>query len=145
MTPGRAEVCGGPNCSVLSARSALSRPSLSGWVADTGGAIDRVYAADKDLNFEEVDEDDLSWDVVGSDVTWTVHLSNADLANDLLRVPRPISELIAANLHTVGREQILVMLRHDGNPESRAWSLLDSEGHLTARWPLGAWPVPRCA
>lgn len=110
-----------------------------GWVAYTGGAIDRVSAVDADLDLEEVDEDDLSWDVVGSDVTWTVHLSDADLDYDRLRVPKRISELIAANLHTVGQGRILVLLRHDGDPESREWSLLDGEGHLAARWPLGAW------
>ncbi len=110
-----------------------------GWVAYTGGAINRVDTGGKDLNLEEIDEDDLSWDVVGSDVTWTVHLSNADLDSDRLRVPKRISELIAANLHTVGQDRILVLLRHDGDPESRDWSLLDGEGHLTARWPLGAW------
>jgi hypothetical protein len=110
-----------------------------GWVAYTGGAIDRVHADDNDLNLGEGDEDDLSWDVVGSDATWTVHLSNADLDNDRLRVPRPISELIAANLHTVGQDQILFLLRHDGDQESREWTLQDGEGHLTARWPLGAW------
>jgi hypothetical protein len=110
-----------------------------GWVAHTGGAIDRVSAVDADLDLEEVDEDDLSWDVVGSDATWTVHLSNADLDNDRLRVPKRISELIAANLHTVGQDRILVLLRHDGDPESREWSLLDGEGHLTVPWPLGAW------
>jgi hypothetical protein len=107
-----------------------------GWVAYTGGTIDRAPAADEGLN---LDEDDLSWDVVGSDATWTVHLSNADLDNDRLRVPKSISELIAANLHTVGQDQILVLLRHDGDPESREWSRLDGEGHLTTQWPLGAW------
>ena len=109
-----------------------------GWVAHTGGVIDRVLA-DEDLNLDDVDEGDLSWNVVGSDITWTAHLSNADLDNDRLRVPMRISELIAANLHTVGQDQILVLLRHDGDPESREWSRLDGEGHLTARWPLGMW------
>ena len=110
-----------------------------GWVAYTGGVIDRVPETNDDLNLDEVDQDDPAWDLVGSDVTWTVHLSNADLDNDRLRVPKQISELICANLYTVGQDRILVRLRHDGDRESRAFSRLDGGGHLTAVWPLGAW------
>lgn len=108
-----------------------------GWVAYTGGGIDRVPAADEDLELDD-EEDDLAWEVVNSDASWTVHLTNADLDRDRLRVPKPISELVAANLHTVGQDQILVLLRHDGDPESRSWSRLN-DGHLSTTWPLGVW------
>lgn len=110
-----------------------------GWVAYTGGEIERVPAADEDLELDDLDEDDLAWDVVGSDATWVVHLSNADLDGDRLRVPTPISELIAAHLHGVRQDRVLVLLRHDGDPETRAWSGRDADGHLSVAWPLGAW------
>lgn len=110
-----------------------------GWVAHTGGVIDRAPPIDEDLELDDEDDDDLSWEVVDSDATWTVHLTNADLDRDRLRVPKPISGLVVANLHTVGQDQILVLLRHDGDPESREWSRVDDDGHLSVRWPLGVW------
>lgn len=109
-----------------------------GWVAHTGGVVDRVPAADEELELDEED-DDLSWELVDSDATWTVHLTNADLDRDRLRVPKPISALVAAYLHTVGQGLILVLFRHDGDPENREWSRLDEDGHLSVRWPLGVW------
>ncbi|MBV9662171.1 MAG: hypothetical protein JO337_13535 [Acidimicrobiales bacterium] len=109
-----------------------------GWVAHTGGVIERVPAADEELELDDED-DDLTWELVDSDVTWTVHLTNADLDRDRLRLPRPISALVAAHLHTAGQSLILVLRRHDGDPETRDWSRLDDDGHLSVSWPLGVW------
>jgi len=107
-----------------------------GWVAHTGGVIDRMPAVEEDF---DTDEDDLDWSLVDSEVTWVTHLSNTDLDCDRLRIPKPISELIAATLHALGQDQILVALRHDGAPEAREFSPLDENGHLGVVWPLGVW------
>ncbi len=109
-----------------------------GWVAYIGGDIERVGADDEPEPL--VDEDDLSWEVTDSDVSWTTHLSVTDLDNDRLRVPARVSELIAATFHTLSQNRLIVVIRHDGHSERREWSELDGDGHLKAEWPLGVWP-----
>lgn len=119
-------------------------PSLAlglGWVAHTGGAIDRVAPADGGPADDGKDdgEDDLDWEVTDSAVTWVSHLSPGDLDGDRLRVPPKVADAIAACLHSAGQDQILVRFHHDGDRTRHEFSRL-ADSALTVVWPLGVWP-----
>ncbi len=107
-----------------------------GWVAYTGGTIDRVPDTRPGQGGDDVD--DLDWDITDTEATWTTHLSPADVDHDRLQVPERIAAAIAATLHTFDREEMLVVVRHDGEADHRYSSPLD-ERALRVEWPLGVW------
>lgn len=112
-----------------------------GWVRHAGGEIARSATPEAVDAPEWYDEDDdLDWNLSGSEATWLLHLSIADIDTDRLRLPPSVSAILAETLYTRGQDQLLVRLRHDGEPEDRQWSTLGEDGHLCLAWPLGVLP-----
>jgi hypothetical protein len=126
-----------------------------GWAEHTGGGDverrpalrDDAAVAAPDWYRSEPDDTDAEWELVGSEVTWVVHVTGADIDCRRLRVPAQISELVAGALHVRGQDRLVVVLDHDGEPETRQWVHLGSDGHLDMDWPIGLWPgtTVRCA
>ncbi|MGI8684419.1 MAG: hypothetical protein ACR2MO_04910 [Acidimicrobiales bacterium] len=115
-----------------------------GWVAHTGGEIERVVlggpeAVDAPEWFED-GESDLEWVLTGSEATWAVHLSAADIDTDRLRLPAQVSATLAETLYTLGQDLALLVLRHDGQAEQRVWVRLGDDGNVEVPWPLGILP-----
>lgn len=126
----------------LDSRPAPSEdPSVAlglGWASHTGipAAVD---AAGTDSDGGE--DDELVAAITGSEVTWTLHLSSADIDADRLKVPANVAEVVAATLEAAGQEQLVVRFTHDGHPTEAHWCRPDPSGHLRGViWPLGAWP-----
>ena len=115
-----------------------------GWVAYTGGEIARVPPSGEGLDTVDApdwyDEDDLEWDLQGSEATWLVHLSATDIDTDRFRLPTRISEAVVESLYTRDQEWVLVVLAHDGESEQRIWTEVENDGHLRVEWPLGILP-----
>lgn len=113
-----------------------------GWVAHAGGEISRTADAPDVIDAPEWfdDNDDLDWDVPGSEATWLLHLSTTDIDTDRLRLPAAVSSVLAETLYTRGQDQLLIRLRHDGESEAREWAGLGPDGHLCLPWPLGVLP-----
>lgn len=114
-----------------------------GWVAHTGGQIERVMPDGS--NAVEApewydDEGDLEWALTGSEATWAVHLSVADIDTDRLRLPAQVSATLVETLYTLGQDRLLLVLRHDGEAEQRLWARPGNDGHLELPWPLGILP-----
>lgn len=108
-----------------------------GWVAYTGGSIDRRPTTDADN--ADSDEDDLEWSFDDSSLTWTTHLSRSDVDSDRLRVPARVAQLIEAHMASIGQDRLLVIVEHDGEASTQDWSPL-ADRCFAAEWPLGVWP-----
>jgi hypothetical protein len=114
-----------------------------GWVAHTGGEIARAVPNNAEVDAPDWyagDVDDPELSITGSDVTWVAHLSAADIDTDRLRLPRQVSTTLAETLYGVDQDRVLVIVRHDGEPEQREWVALGDDGHLELAWPLGILP-----
>lgn len=83
---------------------------------------------------------DGDWELVGSEVTWLVHVTSADIDTGRLRVPTQISDLVRNALHVKDQTRLVVALTHAGEPEQRFWVEPGGDGHLDLDWPLGLWP-----
>lgn len=95
----------------------------------------------------EGDDADGDWKLVGSEATWLVHVTGADIDTGRLRVPGQISELMRNALQVKGQSQLVVALAHAGEAEQRFWVEPGADGHLDLDWPLGLWPgtAVRCS
>lgn len=129
-----------------------------GWAEHTGGIARRPslrgdmpvdvpdwYRSDGDEDGAE--EGDADWELVGSEVTWLVHVTGADIDTARLRVPTQISELVRNALHAKGQDRLVVAFSHAGEAEQRFWIEPGGDGHLDMDWPLGLWPgtTVRCS
>lgn len=146
---GWAEHLGEP-CARRKARDAESPGEPDGAPSSTGaglagadgaaGGSGSVVPGEGGEDGGDEEEDALAAAFDRSEVSWLVHLNNADLDKDRVRLPAAVRELVALTLEGRDQDRLIVELRHDGEAEQRAWCSPDERGDLSGlTWPLGAY------
>ena len=117
-----------------------------GWLEHIGGEIERQphLAPDDELlapAWYADQDDDPDWDLQGSEVVWTLHVTSADIDTNRFRLPAGVRDLVRAMLEGRAQNQLAIRLRHDGMPPSPGtWAAIGHDGHLDFEWPIGILP-----
>jgi hypothetical protein len=123
-----------------------AEPSLAlglGWVEYVGGDIARrelSLGPDDTVDAPDWFDDEDDFTVTGSEVTWTVHLTAADIDTDRLRLPARVADAVRATLAAAGQDRLAVNVAHDGERPSPEFTAFGDDGHLDVAWPLGFLP-----